>query len=49
LFGNIPPGVPEPTAWPLANPVLYTMIWVVLILLVFIPVANVQYRKATSR
>ncbi len=49
LFGNIPPGVPEPTAWPLANPVLYTMIWVVLILLVFIPVANLQYRKATSR
>jgi len=49
LFGNIPPGVPEPTAWPLANPVLYTIIWVVLILLVFLPVAYVQYRKATSR
>lgn len=49
LFGNIPPGVPEPTAWPLANPVLYTMIWVVLILAVFIPLANFQYRKATSR
>jgi ABC-2 type transport system permease protein len=49
LFGNIPPGVPEPTAWPLANPVLYTMIWVLLILAVFIPLANAQYRKATSR
>ena len=25
LFGNIPPGAPEPTAWPLQNPVLYTL------------------------
>ncbi len=49
LFGNIPPGVPEPTAWPLQNPVLYTMLWVVGLLVVFIPVANLQYRKATSR
>ena len=30
LFGNIPPGTPEPTVWPLQNPVLYTMIWVVI-------------------
>ena len=29
LFGNIPPGTPEPTAWPLQNPVVYTLIWVV--------------------
>lgn len=49
LFGNIPPGVPEPTAWPLANPVLYTMIWVLLFLVIFVPLANLQYRKATSR
>ena len=27
LFGNIPPGTPEPTAWSLQNPVLYTLIW----------------------
>ncbi|MXZ06981.1 MAG: ABC transporter permease, partial [Acidimicrobiia bacterium] len=25
LFGNIPPGTPEPTAWPLQNPVLYSL------------------------
>ena len=27
LFGNIIPGTPEPTAWPLENPVLYTVLW----------------------
>jgi ABC-2 type transport system permease protein len=49
LFGNIPPGVPEPTAWSLQNPILYTLIWSVGILAVFIPVANAQYRVSTSR
>ncbi len=51
LFGNIPPaGVPEPTSWPLQNaPPLYTLIWTVIILAVFIPVANLQYRRSTSR
>ena len=27
LFGNVLPGTPEPTAWPLQNPVLYTVLW----------------------
>lgn len=49
LFGNIPPGVPEPEAWPLQNPVVYTLMWTVLFLVVFVPLANAQYRKATSR
>lgn len=49
LFGNIPPGVPEPTSWPLQNAELYTVIWTVLILLIFIPIANAQYRRSTSR
>ncbi|QTE30720.1 ABC transporter permease [Pengzhenrongella sicca] len=49
LFGNIPPGTPEPTAWPLENPVLYTLIWSVVILAIFIPIANAQYRVSTSR
>ena len=26
LFGNIPPGTPEPTVWPLANPIVYSLI-----------------------
>ncbi|VTR77795.1 ABC transporter permease [Cellulomonas hominis] len=49
LFGNIPPGTPEPTAWPLQNPEVYTLIWSAVFLLVFVPLANGQYRVATSR
>ncbi len=49
LFGNIPPGTPEPTAWPLQNPVIYTLLWALAILAVFFPVANAQYRVSTSR
>ena len=49
LFGNSDPiGGPEPTAWPLQNPELYTIIWSAVILLIFIPLANAQYRKATK-
>ncbi len=49
LFGNIPPGVPEPTAWPLQHPEVYTLIWSALFLVVFVPLANAQYRVSTSR
>lgn len=49
LFGNIPPGVPEPTAWPLQHAELYTLMWAAGFLLVFVPLANAQYRVATSR
>ena len=45
LFGNIPAEVPEPTAWPLANAELYTMIWVVLTIAVFAPLAIRQYGR----
>jgi hypothetical protein len=38
-----------PTAWPLQHPELYTVIWSAVILLIFVPLANAQYRKATSR
>ena len=48
-FGNVIPGTPEPAAWPLQNPVLYTLLWAVVILAVFIPLANLQYRRSTSR
>lgn len=46
LFGNIPPGTPEPTVWPLQNPVLYTLIWVVITLAVFAPLAVRRYKRA---
>ena len=54
LFGNPDPQVlagvvGPPTAWPLVNPELYTLIWSAIILAVFVPLTNAQYRRATSR
>lgn len=54
LFGNPDPQVlagvvPPPSAWPLVNPEIYTLIWTVIILVVFVPLTNLQYRRATSR
>ena len=49
LFGNIPAGTPEPTAWPLQNPVLYTLLWVVGIVAVFAPIAVKRYEKANTK
>jgi ABC transporter DrrB family efflux protein len=49
LFGNIPPGTPEPTVWPLQNPVLYTLIWVVIFIAVFAPLSIRQYKRAARR
>ena len=49
LFGNIPPGAAVPDAWSLQHPVVYTLLWVVIILGVFIPLATRQYKRAASR
>ena len=48
LFGNIPAGPPEPTAWPLQHPVLYTLGWIVLIVAVFAPLAIRKYQRVSS-
>ncbi len=49
LFGNIPAGTPEPSAWPLQNPVLYTLLWIVGIVAVFAPLSVHRYKKANSK
>jgi ABC-2 type transport system permease protein len=49
LFGNIPPGTPEPTVWPLQQPVVYTLVWVVGIIAVFAPLAVRRYKRVGSR
>ncbi len=49
LFGNIPAGTPEPTAWPLQNPILYTLIWVVILIGIFAPLSVRQYKRANKR
>ncbi|XVV05703.1 ABC transporter permease [Actinosynnema sp. CA-248983] len=49
LFGNTNPEFPKPDVWSLQHPVLTTLIWVVIFLAVFVPLATRQYRKAVSR
>ena len=49
LFGNTSPELPALDVWPLQNPVLYTLIWVGIILAVFIPLSIRQYVKAAGR
>jgi ABC-2 type transport system permease protein len=51
LFGNGDPNpnAPDPTAWPLVHPELYTLLWAAAVLLIFVPLANAQYRRSTSR
>jgi ABC-type polysaccharide/polyol phosphate export permease len=47
-FGNTG-SLPEPQVWSLRNPVLYTLIWVAIILMVFVPLSVRQYKKATLK
>ena len=49
LFGNTSSLLPTPDEWSLRHPVVYTVLWVVIILAVFIPLAGRQYRRAASR
>jgi ABC transporter DrrB family efflux protein len=49
LFGNLPANMPPPEAWSLRHPVLYTLIWVAVILAVFVPLSTRQYKRAASR
>ncbi|MEI5006568.1 ABC transporter permease [Streptomyces sp. NPDC087659] len=46
LFGNLPPGFEAPDAWPMQHPVLASVIWSVLILVVFRTLAVRKYRSA---
>ena len=49
LFGNTSPIAPPPRVWSLQHPVLYTLIWVAIILAVFVPLSVQQYKRAASR
>jgi ABC-2 type transport system permease protein len=49
-FGNTDPtGRLEATSWALQHPEIYTLIWAAVILAVFVPLANAQFRRSTSR
>lgn len=45
LFGNVPESAPDPTAWPLENPVIYTLLWIVAIVAVFAPLSVRRYKR----
>jgi ABC-2 type transport system permease protein len=47
-FGNTG-NLPKPEAWSLAHPILYSLIWIGIILAIFVPLSIRQYRKAASR
>lgn len=49
LFGNTSPAVPVAEAWPLQHPVLATLLWSIVILVLFIPLAVRRYQKAAAR
>ena len=46
LFGNVNPVAPEPTAWSLQHPVVYTLFWVVAIIAVFAPLSVWRYKRS---
>jgi ABC-2 type transport system permease protein len=49
LFGNTAPNAKVPGYWSLQHPVIYTVIWIGVILLVFIPLSVRQFKRAASR
>jgi ABC transporter DrrB family efflux protein len=48
-FGNLPAGTPEPSAWPLQNATLYTLLWAFVLIAVFAPIATRLYQRAGAR
>ncbi|NRQ32598.1 ABC transporter permease [Nonomuraea sp. NN258] len=49
LFGNTSPAIPRPTAWPLQHAVPVSLLWSVVLLVVFVPLATRLYKRAVSR
>ncbi|NKY28134.1 MULTISPECIES: ABC transporter permease [Nocardia] len=49
LFGNTSPLAPTSDSWPLRHPVITSLVWVVVIMVVFVPLALRQYKKTVSR
>jgi ABC-2 type transport system permease protein len=48
LFGNIPDGVPAPDYWSLQHPALYTLLWVVVILVIFVPISVRRFQRTSG-
>ncbi|MFJ7773575.1 ABC transporter permease [Streptomyces yangpuensis] len=48
LFGNLPEGYPVPDAWPMQHPVTASILWSLLIIVVFRTLSVRKYRSATA-
>lgn len=49
FFGNTSDQLQASDSWPMENPILASILWMVLILLIFVPLSVRQYKKAASR
>jgi ABC-2 type transport system permease protein len=49
LFGNTGTGPLPDSPWSLHHPIIYTLLWIVGILIVFVPLSVRQYARAASR
>ncbi|AYF78995.1 ABC transporter permease [Nocardia yunnanensis] len=49
LFGNTSPMGTTPDVWPMRHPVATTGVWIVVILVIFVPLALEQYKRSVSR
>ncbi|WP_067663472.1 ABC transporter permease [Nocardia miyunensis] len=49
LFGNTSSLAPPPEVWSMRHPVLTTLIWVVVLLVVFVPLSLRQFERTVSR
>ncbi len=50
LFGNTSSALPNAsTAWPMHHPIPASLLWTALLLVIFVPLAIAQYKKAVSR
>ena len=49
LFGNTSNKLPPSNDWSLRHPILYTLVWIAILLAIFVPLSSARYKKAASR
>jgi ABC-type multidrug transport system permease subunit len=49
LFGNTVAAAPVPDVWSLQHPALYTLLWTVVVLAVFVPLSVRAYLRTATR
>ena len=49
LFGNVPPGTPVPDVWTQQYPILTVLIGIVVVLLIFVPLAVRKFKQISTR